>query len=125
MSAIDWKNQRTAFLAAKEEQRDQARQRAALQILCSEDLDAVMMRGDEGKAQLCRRLKRLIERERLKGVKGHWSYDLNRHIGLKQALESLRASMSTKQDRLARAPGGGFAQGVSEPDVESADLSRL
>jgi len=32
----------------------------------------------------------MIERERLRGVRKHWSYDLNRHISLKQALDRLR-----------------------------------
>jgi len=36
---------------------------------------------------------RLIERERQKGVIGHWSYDLNRHIALKQALDRLKAAL--------------------------------
>ena len=94
MSAIEWKNQRDAFLATKDNERNLARQRAALQILCGVDLDAISMQDEENKAHMCRRLKRLIERERLKGVKGHWSYDLNRHIGLKQALNSLKASAS-------------------------------
>ncbi len=92
MSAIEWKNQRDAFLASKDNERSLARQRAALQILCGVDLDAISMQDEETKAHMCRRLKRLIERERLKGVKGHWSYDLNRHIGLKQALDSLKAA---------------------------------
>lgn len=95
MSAIEWKRERNEFLAAKDQAQSQARQRIALQILCGEDLDAVIAHDDESKSRICRRLKRLIERERLKGVKGHWSYDLNRHIGLKQALESLKASLSS------------------------------
>lgn len=92
MSAIVWKKQREAFLDEKEKERNLARQRAALQILCGVDLDAISMQDEKNRAHMCRRLKRLIERERLKGVKGHWSYNLNRHIGLKQALDSLRVS---------------------------------
>jgi hypothetical protein len=95
MSAIEWNKQKSAFLAAKDEAQNRARQRIALQFLCGEDLDAVLAHDDESKSRICRRLKRLIERERLKGFKGHWSYDLNRHIGLKQALESLKASISS------------------------------
>jgi hypothetical protein len=32
----------------------------------------------------------MIERERQRGMRKHWSYDLNRHIALKQALDALR-----------------------------------
>jgi hypothetical protein len=85
MSAIEQQN---AFLAAREQERNQARQRLALQILCT-----AMTQDEDSKAHLCRRLKRLIERERLKGAKDHWSYDLNRHIGLNKALESLKRSI--------------------------------
>ncbi len=96
MSAKQWKIQTDAFLAARKEARSQARQRIALQVLCGEDLDVVMAQDDATKAQTCKRLKRLIERERLKGAAGHWSYDLNRHIGLKQALVSLKNSLGGK-----------------------------
>ena len=36
-----------------------------------------------------KRIERLLERERLRGGRRHWSYDLNRHIALKQALDRL------------------------------------
>ncbi len=93
MSEIDWNKQRKAFLAAKDRHISEARQRLALQIFCNADLDGLIVQDDENKSHMCRRLKRLIERERLKGAKGHWSYDLNRHIGLKQALDTLKSSM--------------------------------
>ncbi|UXN60790.1 cytoplasmic protein [Phyllobacterium zundukense] len=93
MWAIDWTKQRSAFIAAKDKHANEARQRLVLQILCNADLDGLIAQDHETKSQTCKRLKRLIERERLKGVKGHWSYDLNRHIGLKQALDTLKSSM--------------------------------
>ena len=40
-------------------------------------------------ARIILSLERAIERERLRGMRRHWSYDLNRHIALKQALDSL------------------------------------
>ncbi len=64
-------------------------QRAALQIIAGLDMDILMKSSREEKQQASRRLSRLIERERLKGANGHWSYDLNRHIALKQALDLL------------------------------------
>jgi hypothetical protein len=93
MDLIDWYEQRGAFLAEKEKRASEARQRLVLQILCNTDLEQLIGSDDESKSRLCRRLKRLVERERLKGAAGHWSYDLNRHIGLKQALDTLKNSM--------------------------------
>ena len=62
------------------------------------------------KSHICRRLKRLIERERLKGVKGHWSYDLNRHIGLKQALDTLKSSMREDRSQSMIVTGDAYPQ---------------
>ncbi|RCS23542.1 cytoplasmic protein [Phyllobacterium salinisoli] len=81
-----------AFLASKEERRGEAMQRAALQILCGIDFDALLVAQPQEKAAAIRRLGRLIQRERIKGIRGHWSYDLNRHIALKQALEKVKGS---------------------------------
>ncbi|MBA8876712.1 cytoplasmic protein [Phyllobacterium myrsinacearum] len=93
MAHIEWIKEREAFLAAREAERNTTRQRIALQILCGDDLDAMTTCSTADKLSYCRRLKRLIERERIKGGKGHWSYDLNRHIGLKQALDTLKKSI--------------------------------
>jgi hypothetical protein len=81
------------FLRAKERQRGDAMQRAALQILCGIDLDRILIGSRQEKMAATRRLDRLIERERIKGTSGHWSYDLNRHIALKQALDRIRGSL--------------------------------
>jgi hypothetical protein len=40
------------------------------------------------------RLERLLERERLRGCARHWTYDLNRHIALGEALGQLRAALA-------------------------------
>ena len=44
-----------------------------------------------------------MERERLRGMRRHWSYDLNRHIALKQVLDKLRslAGVETSRGRMA------------------------
>lgn len=91
MSICELKKERGAFLAAKEVVEGEARQRLALQIFCNVDLDQLPEQDEASRLHMCRRLTRLIERERLKGTSGHWSYDLNRHIGLKQALDRLQA----------------------------------
>jgi hypothetical protein len=73
-----------------------ARQIAAMQLACGIDLSAALAAGTEMKARLVRRVERVIERERLKGMRRHWSYDLNRHIALKQVLDRLRGSEESR-----------------------------
>jgi hypothetical protein len=68
----------------------QARQIAAMHLVCGIELSSALVAGGELKARLIRRIERVIERERLKGMRRHWSYDLNRHIALKQVLDQLR-----------------------------------
>lgn len=76
-----------AFKARKRRETDEARQTVAFFLACGIDLAAALAAGDEERARTRRRLVRLIERERLRGIRRHWSYDLNRHIALKQALD--------------------------------------
>lgn len=66
-----------------------ARACAAFQVHMHEDLVDALSSPSEIRARLAARLTRQIERERLKGMARHWSYDLNRHIGLKEALDLL------------------------------------
>ncbi len=82
---------RQDFMAARMRQSMSATQRAALQIIAGIDMDALLAAEPPERRQAAQRLARLIERERLKGLRGHWSYDLNRHIALKQALDRLEA----------------------------------
>lgn len=87
MSAIDWEAKHFRQQRAHEEAH--ARQNAAFFLMSGIDLaTALEHRGEERKATLLR-LGRLLERERLKGVRRHWSYDLDRHIALKQAYDRL------------------------------------
>ncbi|GHD06372.1 cytoplasmic protein [Tianweitania populi] len=81
--------EKAAFLRAKAEYSDHARQTAAVFILCGIDLAAGLRSPKPERLKLVARLRRLIERERLRGVNRHWSYDLNRHIAMKQALDRL------------------------------------
>ncbi|MDH6230085.1 hypothetical protein M2281_000657 [Mesorhizobium soli] len=75
-----------------------ARQTAALHLVCGMDLSSALTAEPEQKARLALRLERAIERERLRGMRRHWSYDLNRHIALKQALDRLRGSEAALAD---------------------------
>ena len=38
-----------------------------------------------GRERLLTRLRSALRAERRRGISGHWTYDLNRHIGLRQA----------------------------------------
>ncbi len=79
------------FLRKENDRSAGAAQRAALQLICGIDFDEVERATPAQRAVLCRRVARCLEKERLKGARRHWSYDLNRHIALKQALDRLLA----------------------------------
>jgi hypothetical protein len=79
-----------AFMENKQSWASEARQMAALQIACHFDLAEALNAEPGVRARIVLRLERMIERERQRGVRKHWSYDLNRHIALKQALDRLR-----------------------------------
>lgn len=76
----------------------QARQVAAMQLVCGIDLSTAIETRGEAQTSLIRRMERILERERLKGMRRHWSYDLNRHIALKQVLDRLREKQPNRQD---------------------------
>lgn len=61
-------------------------QRVALQLACGIDMDEAQNASAGQRAAISARLARAVRRERQKGLAGHWSYDLNRHIALAQAL---------------------------------------
>jgi hypothetical protein len=81
------------FLAERTGAVEEARQRAALQLACGIDMETLRDLSPEAAARVAARLDRVIERERQKGLRRHWSYDLNRHIALKQARDGLLARM--------------------------------
>jgi hypothetical protein len=47
--------------------------------------------------RLCALIARALRAERCRGRAGHWSYDLNRHIGLAQALKAERAALAERR----------------------------
>lgn len=49
--------------------------------------------SEEYTRKLCLRLLSALRRERSRGRAGHWSYDLNRHIGLLQAYRAERRAL--------------------------------
>lgn len=89
-----------AFKARKAEESAAANQLVAFRLATGIDLGDGLSAADEEKKILVAKLKRLIERERMKGLRRHWSYDLNRHIALKQALDRIDGRGSV--DRVSR-----------------------
>jgi hypothetical protein len=81
-----------AFRTEKAAEVRDAAQLAAFRIATGIDLSEALRASGAERQLVVDRLKRLIERERLKGANRHWSYDLNRHIALKQALDRLAGS---------------------------------
>ena len=96
------------FGARKLAEMSHARQVAAMQLACGIDLSAALDAAPELRDRLICRVERVIERERLKGMRRHWSYDLNRHIALKQVLDRLRglAGGAPPRGPRANAPAG-------------------
>jgi hypothetical protein len=94
------------FADAKREEIRQATQIVAFRLSTGIDLDAALAAGPAELTSILSRLDRLIERERQRGCRRHWSYDLNRHIALAQAAERLRKAAgiarTTKQSPPAR-----------------------
>lgn len=88
MGTIDEELRR--FSAARRGATETAVQTAALRIVCGIDLAEVLAANAERRRSALRRIDRLVERERLKGLARHWSYDLNRHIAMMQASKRLR-----------------------------------
>lgn len=83
-----------------------ARKAASLETLSGQEIIALVRRHKDNLScvleykevrTLLSTLDRLIARERNKGVARHWSYDLNRHIALKNARTNLRAHLQLAQ----------------------------
>jgi hypothetical protein len=84
---------KNAFLEQQKCRHDEAAQCLALQLMAGLDLYKVLQAGREQQSIVVLRLSRLIERERLKGLNRHWSYDINRHIALTQARDRLKSQI--------------------------------
>lgn len=64
----------------------------------------------EGRRRILAKLRRALRAERRRGLAAHWSYDLNRHIGLLSAykgeLAALAGAEKIAQRTCKREPGG-------------------
>jgi hypothetical protein len=74
-------------------------------------------------AQTIARLKRALRSQRQLGKAGHWSYDLNRHFGLLQALKAERARARALAQTRAAAGAKAAApatSGISDTGTETS-----
>jgi hypothetical protein len=74
---------------SKRDEEDRARERAALQLASGVDLGAALAATGARRERLLMRLRRLLERERLKASRPASAYSLDRHIALKRTLDRL------------------------------------
>ena len=84
---------RIAAEAHGERQRARERQAArmvAFRLATGLDLETAIASSGAELSRAILRVERLLERERQRGWARHWSYDLNRHIALSEALGELR-----------------------------------
>lgn len=100
----DFSGEIAAFRQDRLSELTDARQRAALQLCCGIELSSALSAEPASTLALLKRLERAIERERLRGVNRHWSYDLNRHIALKQVRDRLKGVFPGQPDRLSLRP---------------------
>ena len=95
----DIRAESVAFRDRRLAETENAQQLAALHLACGIDLTTALAAGPEARMRLVHRLERAIERERLRGMRRHWTYDLNRHIALKQVLDRLRKGTEVTERR--------------------------
>jgi hypothetical protein len=65
-----------------------------------------------GRTAIVQRLMRSLRGERVRGRAGHWSYDLNRHVGLVEALKYERHAL-----RLLTGTAKSLAFAAGVPDI--------
>lgn len=93
---MDLQSEARVFVAERELRQRKAMQRVALLCNCGIEIDRLQLADPTARLVLAKRLKRLIERERIRASNRHWSYDLNRHIALKQALDAIETASTPK-----------------------------
>lgn len=78
------------FAERKQRERSDTASMVVFRLATGIDLEVALASRPCERRRFALRVERLLERERLRGSARHWSYDLNRHVALKQALDLLR-----------------------------------
>lgn len=96
------------FISEKTERQLMSRQAAAFLLVSGIDLHAALAAPPAERRRIAAKITRLLKRERMKGARGHWSYDLSRHIALKGGLDRLlrvdQPTIAETQKRRPKAP---------------------
>lgn len=58
--------------------------------------------SDEGRRRLLGKLRRALRAERRRAQAAHWSYDLNRHLGLLSAYKGELGNLGIRDERVRR-----------------------
>jgi hypothetical protein len=69
--------------------------------------------SEAGSLRIIAKLRRALRAERRRALSGHWSYDLNRHLGLVSTYEGELARLSRAKRGLSRSAPGAAAPGVA------------
>ena len=94
------------FKSQKSERDLISRQAAAFLLISGIDLHAALDASAAERQSAAAKVRCLLERERMKGIRGHWSYDLSRHMALKGGLDRL---LGVEEGRNAKAAPEGAA----------------
>ena len=71
--------------------------------------------SEAGSLRIITKLRRALRAERRRALAGHWSYDLNRHLGLLSAYEGELAQQGRAGRELSRiAPGAAWVGSAAE-----------
>lgn len=79
--------------------RREAARMVAFRLATGVDLENVLSSPPAELRRIVLKVERLLERERMRGGARHWSYDLNRHIALGEALGELRTALGGSAER--------------------------
>ncbi len=82
-----------AFAERKAAELSEARRRVALRLSCGIDLPNPSLTDRAATMEALSKARRAMKRERMKALHRHWSYDLNRHIALKEACDEMERAL--------------------------------
>ncbi len=73
----------------------------------------------ENTNRLCKLLARALRQERMRGRSGHWTYDLNRHLGLVQAYKAERRNLAALRGGQVSADHAASPTGPADMELQT------